>query len=176
MVKTFPEASPPKTYRNAQGIYLTKQLFYEFADDKSLAFYTIKDTDLCVGDAIYPSIHRLFVETEDPSEYIFATTYFDSWRHYKKLLSASWFSACIDEAREELTLKLAARNLIALKKKAAEGDFRANQYLLEQKWKEDSSVGRPSKAKIKQEADRLFAEKDDISDDLSRIISFPSRS
>lgn len=154
-------------YRASNGVYYTKQLFYEFADsDKSYVLYTLKDQDH-MG---YPSLRRLYMEMEDHSEYQFATRYFAGWAHWKKLLRCPWFADYLSEFREELQIKSSASYLTAIRLKAIEGNLAANKYLLEQGWKDSKEkVGRPSKEKIKQEADKLFRDSSDIADDLERI-------
>lgn len=159
-------------FKGDNGSFFTRQLFLELSPDPDLkyALYTLKDED--VGQ--YPSIKRLFIELGDETEYVFASTYFHSWKHYKKLLEVDWFSNVMTEAREELSLKLAAQNLLEIRAKAKSGDIKANQYLLEKKWlpQDKNSVGRPSKEKIKKEAENLFREASDINDDFGRILSF----
>lgn len=165
-------AHDPSKFKSSQGVYLTKQLFYEVCSDKSSALYTLKDYDLTVDGVTYPSILRLFVSEGDETGFIFAKKYFDSWKHYKKLLQAPWFSNVIVEAKEELSVKQAAEALLQVSKKARDGDLRANQYLLEKKWVDKDSVGRPSKAAIKEEANKLFQQSDLVSEDAARILEF----
>lgn len=171
MEQNSPVKAPTKpTFKGGNGVYLTKQLFYETAEgEKENVLYTLKDEDH-LG---YPSIRRLYVETGDLSEYHFATTYFASWRHYQRLLAADWFRSVIEEAREELSVKLAAENLANISAKARAGDLKANQYLLERKWidKKDSvnPVGRPSKEAIKKEAEKIVGSALEVEEDLSRL-------
>lgn len=159
-------------FKSSQGVYYTKQLFYELCSDKETALYTLKDYDLAVDGRVYPSILRLFVAEGDETGFIFAKKYFDSWKHYKKLLSAPWFAHVISEAKEELSVQQSAHALLAVAKKAREGDLRANQYLLEKKWVDGKEVGRPSKAAIKEEAEKLFQQSDLVSEDAARILEF----
>lgn len=160
--------STKPTFKGASGAYYTKQLFYETADtDREFVLYTLKDDD----HEGYPSIRRLYVEFEDETEYEFARAYFGSWRHWKRLLECSWFRPVIEEAREELSVRLAAKNLVKIREKALSGDLKANQYLLERKWvSKKEPVGRPSKEKIKAEAEKLFSDKQDVTSDFERIL------
>ena len=159
-------------FKSSQGVYLTKQLFYEVCFDKATALYTLKDYHLTDDGRTYPSILRLFVAEGDETGFVFATKYFDSWKHYKKLLQAPWFSNVIAEAKEELSVRQAAYALLSVAEKARGGDLRANQYLLEKKWVDKDSVGRPSKASIKEEAEKLFQQSDLVSEDAARILVF----
>lgn len=161
-------------FKAENGILLTKPLFFETADsDKSRVLYTLKDE----AHKGYPSIKRLYIETEDTTEYVFAVTFFYSYSHFKKLLEVQWFRSVIDEAREELALRLAAKALLHIRQKADAGDIKANQYLLERKWEDGKKdkVGRPSKAAIKEEANRLFEKSNEIDEDLNRVLKFPTR-
>lgn len=171
-------ASEP-TFQNSMGTYYTKALFVEHStpeSDWSLVRYTLRDQDVEKNGVTYPSVRRLFVELEDESEYLFATTYFASWKHYQKLLRCKWFICVIEDARQELQVRLASRNLQEIRKKAEQGNLQANTYLLEQKHREKkSSVGRPTKARILEEANSLIDERDEVSDDLGRILEFKQR-
>lgn len=81
----------------SQELY-TKQLFFEMADPpRDNVLYTLKDED----HQGFPSIKRLYVDLEDQSEYLFATTYFASWYHFKRLAEISWFKPVLEEMREE---------------------------------------------------------------------------
>ncbi len=162
-------------YKNASGQYLLKQLFYETAStgeslraadtERSRVLYTLKDQDY-MG---YPSLRRLYLQEADESEFLVASKYFGGWPHWKRLLQCSWFLDYLSDIREELSVKQAAQNLQRIREKATGGDFQSNRYLLEGSWRPKDSVGRPSKKKIKEEADRLFKSSEEISDDLDRI-------
>jgi hypothetical protein len=156
-------------FKGLSGAWLTKQLFYETSGaDKSNCLYTLKDSD----HKGYPSVRRLYIEMEDETEYLFAEKYFGGWPHWKRLLGCSWFMEYLEEIREELSAKLAARNLQKIREKASEGDLRANQYLIEKKWDPQAKdkVGRPSKEKIKEEAKKLSRIQDEYNEDYSRLM------
>lgn len=158
--------APRRVFKTDGNFLYTKQLFYEQADvERQYVLYTLKDED----HQGYPSIKRLYLEMEDETEYLFATTYFASWNHFKKICATPWFKPVIQEAREELRLKLAARNLAKIREKAKEGHVQANQYLLERKW-DSAGPGRPSKKKIQEEASRLVEDKSFISEDYDRLV------
>lgn len=156
-------------FKTSGGVYYLKQLFYELATDTDRPFvlYTLKDSDW----KGYPSLRRLYLEMADESEYNFATAYFDGWPHYQRLLATSWFNDYMSGYREELRLKTLATALFHIKDKAKTGDFQANKYILSEEWKgaKKSNVGRPTKARIKEEADKMFQDKNDIQDDLDRL-------
>lgn len=158
-------------FKNTSGSWLLKTLFFEMSDSNhDRALYTLKTEDHTSKEdgRVYPSLRRLYLDMNDESEFDFARTYFGGWPHWKRLLQCSWFQDYLSEIREELAVRNAASCLRQLRKKASEGSLQANKYLLEQGWKKDI-VGRPSKEKIRSEADRLFRSAQDVDEDLQRI-------
>lgn len=166
-------------FKNVMGMYLTKALFFEEnTTDRDQVIYTLKDEDHTVGDKVYPSLRKLFVEAEDPTEYNFACEYLGGWAHWKQLSSASFFKPHIKEWREELEIRMRAKALNHIRVKANTKEdkesFSANKFLVQGQWKsqeEKEKVGRPTKQKIKEEADLLFKAKTEIDDDFERIMN-----
>jgi hypothetical protein len=71
-----------KNFKGPQGIYLTKALFLEtYVYDKNTVLYTLKSEDT----PDFPSLRNLYLNEEDPSEYVFANKYFANWEHWSKL-------------------------------------------------------------------------------------------
>ena len=166
-------------FKNAVGAHLLKALFYEMAVDfeRPDVLYTLKQEDTAdIQDSskVYLSIHRLYVEMEDASEYEFAKKYFDNWTHWKKLIECNWFKPYLAEMREELDVKLKARALNSLRKVATDklnkNHYMANKFIIDHGLgvKSDNR-GRPSKEKIKAEADKMFSAKTEIDEDYARI-------
>ena len=90
-------------FKAVSGQHYIRQIFFEEnTEDRSLVLYTLKDYDIEVGGRAIPSIHRLYVEAEDPVEYDFANRYFDNWNHWDKLRSGTWFKPYLDSMRAEL--------------------------------------------------------------------------
>ena len=70
-------------FKNAVGAHLLKALFYEVSEDGTRVdcLYSLKQEDspdIQDNSRIYPSIHRLYVEMGDATEYEFAKKYFKS--------------------------------------------------------------------------------------------------
>lgn len=156
------------TFKTTNGIYYTKQLFYETADvEREFVLYTLKNED----HEGFPSLRRLYMEISDETEFKVADTLFGGWPHWKKLLQCSWFLEYLQEWREELRVKTTSLSLSKLILAAEKGDAKVNQYLLDRELRlSRSSVGRPTKAKIKQEAALLVQAQDDIKEDLKRLL------
>lgn len=164
------------TFKNEQGSYLTKALFYETNTTRpEQIIYTLKDEDHKVGDVVYPSLRKIYVSLADPTEYSIATRYLGGWAHWKKLLNSGWFVPLIEEWREELEVALrsdALRTiLVEAKDEDSKNSYAANKLLLEGGWKEKAKggVGRTTKEKIKQEADALFKQDSEVIDDYKRM-------
>jgi len=114
----------------------TRQLFYECyegADNRELVLYSLKDVD----HEGYPSLYRLYMAMDDPTEYEFAMKYFDGWEHWQMITKASWFKPYVVRWREELRLREAAKRIRAIREEADEGSrnsLQALKYLLERGW------------------------------------------
>lgn len=162
-------------FKNIMGTHLLQALFYEQAidTDRPDVLYTLKLED----HEGFPSLHRLYVELEDTSEYVFAKTYFDNWAHWKKLCACNWFKPYLEEMREELDLKLKQRALDRLKAIAEDPEnkshYLANKLIHEQglSIKKDNR-GRPSKTSVVEEANKLFKTSEEVNEDHNRIINF----
>jgi hypothetical protein len=163
--------SPPQ-FKTAQGVRYLKGLFFEETlADKSTVIYTLKDRD----HEGYPSLYRLYMETNDPTEWRFATKYLDGWDHWERLCESPWFKPYIERWRRELQLRVASESLsriMAESKTNSRDSFTANRYLLERGWepKDSKKAGRPSKDAIRAEAKRMASETSQVTDDFQRLI------
>lgn len=168
--------SPDKSkFKNSSGTHLLKPIFYELDEQgRPNAQFSLKPHDSTFEGVVYPSLRRLYVELEDPTEYLFSETYLDGWTHWKKLSSASFFQEHLTEWREELDIRLRAKSLVRIKARA-EGNQKdsltADKILLSGGWKtEESKVGRPTKEKIQNEAEKLIRERTVFDEDYDRIL------
>lgn len=115
---------------------------------------------------------------EDFTEFEFASKYFESYQHWKELCTKAFFTVHIAAWREELELKIKARNLKSLINKA-ENDSNVAKYLLSNKWVEQAQEknpvknlrGRPSKEEIKGHLKLITMEENQINNDYERIKS-----
>lgn len=126
-------------------------------------------------DNTVPSLYILYMVEEDFTEFEFATKYFESFQHWKKICDLTFMAAHIAEWREELELKIKARNLKSLINKATT-DSNVAKFLLGNKWVEDSGQhkgtnlrGRPSKDEIKSHLTLISSQEKQIDDDYKRI-------
>lgn len=133
------------------NVRFLKQLFFEMTlADKPYVLYTLKDVD----HEGYPSLYRLYMETDDPTEYEFANTYLDGWEHWEMLCATEWFKPYVTRWRKELDLRMKSKALKALKAEKDNLDSRTritvNKYLLERGW-EPKENPKNSKTKASQE-------------------------
>lgn len=162
-------------FKNATGQLYLLGLFYETTGaDKASVVYTLKEQD----HEGYPSLHRLFLEESDPTEYQFAIKHLANWRHWETLAACKWFQPYVTRWRKELEIKLRAEAIARIHAESAAGGksaFQAMRYLADAGWVSKGSTapsrGRPSKAEIKDAADQLFQAKDDVDADFERIIT-----
>lgn len=162
-------------FRTTNNQRLLKGLFYETSANPESVVYTLKDKDHTVGSVTFPSLYRLYIESEDLTEYGFAVAHLDGWEHWQMLRSCTWFKPYAKRWAEELETKIRARALARLTAEAAsssKNSFLANKFLLERGWVpkgEKSPVGRPSKEAIQKEAESLFQASNDAKSDYERI-------
>lgn len=155
----------------ANNTRLYRSMFYELCGaDKTYVVYTLKDQD----HEGYPSLYRLYMECNDPTEWKFATTYLDGWEHWEILSNTAYFKPYVDRWRTELELRMKSQALAKImseSKTSGRDSFAANKYLLEKGWepKPTNKRGRPTKDDIKQAAyDELSANKQ-LDEDFVRI-------
>lgn len=131
---------------DTMGRPLTQSLFLEVTYSE-YAVYTLKEFDYEYKDKIYPSLKKLYLKEEDPTEYTFAEKHLLGWQHWKRLCENKVLRKHIEEWREELELKIrsqAIRDMVNLCA-SENGNFSAAKFLADRGW-EKRGAGRPSKA------------------------------
>lgn len=160
-------------YKNSSNQHFLNALFYEMVgEDKSSCLYTLKDED----HKGFKSLKKLFLSESDVSEYRFARKYLDSYIHWKKLLSCSWFEEHILAWREELRTKLSSLYLSQIEEIAAKGGkegLAANRYLLERLEKPTGAIkrGRPYRGSGYTLEDAVRVSKAEVDADAKRMLS-----
>ena len=157
--------SPVTNARYTRGLFLE-----ESYEDQSAVLYSLRDND----HARFPSLYRKYLEMGDLTEINFARTYFEGWEHWQMICSCNWMKPYISRWRHELELQLKAKALTEIIAVANDPDhksqYEANKFLLNGSWRDKTQkVGRPSKEEIKRQANELFEDKFNTTDDLARI-------
>lgn len=132
-----------------RGKFLTLGLFLEVAYADS-ALYTLKEVDYTYEGRFLPSLKRLYLEMEDPTEYDFATKYLCGWRHWQRIVENKVLRIHVDEWRDELEYRLRSKAVKHMLASAQEGNFQAAKWFADRGWS-SRAAGRPSKAEIESE-------------------------
>lgn len=146
---------------DTMGRPLTQSLFLELGYSE-YAVYTLKEFDYPYKGKHYPSLKKLYLQEEDPTEYTFAERHLLGWQHWKRLCENKAISKHIEEWREELELKIrsqAVRDMINMCA-SENGNYSAAKFLADRGW-DKRAPGRPSKAEQEKTAkvqDRIEAE------------------
>lgn len=159
--------------RDVNGNPLTQSLFLELAYNTDYAAYTLKNEDYDYKGIVYPSIKRLYLDFEDPTEYEVATRCFIDWDHWKRVCANKTILPYIESWREELEMKLrsrAVRDLINLTASES-GSFQAAKFLADRGW-DKRAAGRPSKEELAKRAAIAENIDNDFSADVKRMADY----
>lgn len=156
---------------DSAGRPLTQSLFLEIGYS-DYAIYSLKDEDFWYKGKLYPSIKRLYLESEDPTEYEFAIAHFLSWSHWLRLCENKAIMKHISAWREELEVKLRSQAIKSVRDQAYIGNsYQAAKFLADRGW-EKRGAGRPTeedKLKDKRIKERLD---DEFGADIKRLSDF----
>ena len=146
-------------FKDSMGRALTQSLFLEPNYNTEFAAYTLSGEDKEYKGVVYPSLKRLYLETSDPIEYEFASTFLIDWAHWQRLCSNAIIRKHIDEWREELELKLASEGFRMILDQS-EDNYQASKWLAEKGWQK-RGAGRPKKdADIRDQAHTDYLEEE----------------
>lgn len=153
---------------DTMGRPLTQSLFLEIGYNTEYAVYTLDEEDKTYKGKLYPSMKKLYMAEEDPTEYRFSKRYLLNWRHWKRLNENKVLREYFDEWREELEVMLRSDAIVAIRDLglAEEGSFQAAKWMADRGW-EKRAPGRPTKA----DKDREVRISDRINDALDADIN-----
>jgi hypothetical protein len=161
------------SFKNDNGMWLTKALFLELTlpATRQWAKFTLKEHDHTHDGVPYKSLYRLYMETDDPTEYEFATKHLGGWSHWKAMLDTVALREHIDSWREEKEIYYRSKGIKSIMESAAEGNYQASKYLADKGWTQDSENkrGRPSKAEVKKETEQQVKVKLAVMNDYKRL-------
>ena len=154
----------------------SKTWFYEttLPDTRNdLTLYSLKKRDHKVNGTTYKSLHKIYIEMEDPTEYEFAMSVFGDFSVWENLCSLSWFKVHHIQMQKELVLKLKARTVKDMINDLNEGkaSYNAQKYLADAGYLDNVSKkrGRPSKDELDGYLKQTAQDKADTEDDATRI-------
>lgn len=137
-------------YKNKQGRWLTKALFYELTPaEKPHAVFTMKEEDHVVKGKTFVSLRARYLTYTDPTEYEFAQKELGGWSHWQEMLSCTEIADEVEQWRAQHTALLKSQACQSIWVSAMEGgSFQACKWLVDEGWKDKPSAGRPKKADI----------------------------
>ena len=102
----------PLRYFSVDNNLLTTEMFVETANPSGDSWpqYTLKSH----SPSDIPSIHQLYVEHLDLSEYSFATKYFHNYTHWVLVKTSPFFQQFYSVMREELEARISSKALRAM--------------------------------------------------------------
>ena len=129
--------NPFKDSRNRE---VTKSLFVEYNSKNNdiVPMYTLRETDYVWEGEVKPSLKQLFLESEDLTEYVFAKTYFNSFRQWRRISNLPEIKPHVEEWREELELRIKNKLFNSLMESALKEGTKgvtAVKTLLEKEWR-----------------------------------------
>lgn len=160
---------PLSQLRGGTGRRKTQSLFLEmnYAKEKDdPAPYTLKENDH-EGKI---SMRRIYMEVEDPTEYMFALAALGSWEHWLILKEAPFFKPYLARWREELALKMRSDAIMLVREDAVNNAVSA-RWLAEKGWEKPDKQqrGRPSKAELAREKKEREKILNSLEEDASRV-------
>lgn len=157
---------------DSTGRPLTQSLFLEIGYS-DFAVYTLKEFDYEYKGKKYPSLKRLFLLEEDPTEYSFAEKHLLGWQHWKRLCENKAIAKHIEEWREELELKIRSQAVRDMQSLCASesGNYSAAKFLADRGW-EKRAAGRPSKAEKERHLRVEEKINEEFSADIKRLEDF----
>lgn len=159
-------------FKDEKGRYIVQGLFLEDRYNTDLAYYTLAGEDKEYKGKLFPSLKRLYLETADPIEYTFATTYLYDWDHWQRMCRNAIVSRHIESWREELELSLRSEAISALVDMAINKDhYQAAKFLQDKGW-DVSKRGRPSKEDIQQELIKEASKEKEYSDGVALLKNY----
>ena len=171
---TIVHPDPDNIFKDTKNRWRTQSLFaetistkYSGRADKYPPLYTLRDKDY---DGL-PSLHRLYIELEDPTGYLIANEYLGGWQHWLVLTRLKWFKEYLAIWQDELDVLLKVRGLRQIVKDAGSDSKTAlasAKYLANAQYK-DRRVGRPSKAEIDAEREKEAAIDKQLAEEAERV-------
>lgn len=156
-------------FKDKMSRMITQGLFIETKYDQDMAVFTLEDEDKTYKGEVYPSLKRLFLEAEDPTEYIFAKKHLLGWDHWLKLNGNMVLKREFDKWREELEVSIRSTAVQSIMEEST-GDkgFQAAKWLADGKWNQ-RGPGRPSKDEVIKRQAIENRVKEDFDNDFNRM-------
>lgn len=142
-------------FKDSQGQFRTRSLFWEHRHPNYKPFYTTKpyDHEGCI------SMYRKYMEIGDPTEYQVAIRLLGSWEHWQKLNGSKWFNELVTPWRKELKQKMESDRYWEMVQIKEDPNASDNAKLQATKWLAEHYSKKPKRGRpSKEEKDRLLKE------------------
>ncbi len=115
--------------------------------------------------------HDVFIDLEDPTEYLPAIKLVGSWLEWQRI-KRDWpaFNTYICTWQEELEVKLKSRAVQQVNTLAEEGSFQASKWIAEHGFNKRQGAGRPSKAETKRAANEIAKGAAETKEEKERVL------
>lgn len=134
------------------GAFRTVSLFVGYNTSNLEPILTLQEEDQVVNGTVYPSLQKIYLSYDDPTEYQFALDVFGSWRAWKRISSSTKIAEHVTRWREEAEIRARSEALQSLRETAVNEGPRgvgAAKYLAERGW--EKRAGRPSKEEVERQ-------------------------
>ncbi len=114
----------PERFFTEDNQIVSDGMFHERDSNETWTQYTLMPWDIQDPQnpqVTFPSIHRLYVEQGDVSEYSFATEHFYNFAHWEHVKSRDWFAPHYYAMRQELEAKLESESVRAMRGQVLSG-------------------------------------------------------
>lgn len=156
--------------KDTGGKWLTKALFWEERHTDYTPSFTLKSEDMEKDGIVYPSLKKIYLSYEDPTEYSFAVEVIGDWDHWQTICNSYIIGKHIQKWRDELEIMLKSKAIKAMintaTKEGAKGTTAA-KYLAEKGW--EKKAGRPNKAEVERQKKIHAGIADEIDEDAERL-------
>jgi len=171
----------PIKIRNSSNTHMYSAIFIDaqqgpYSDHAVLTFRHKEDYFHEPSGKTFISLYRLYQHftEEDPTEYEFAMAVFGNWEYWENLSNRNFIKDYVAEWRRERDQRQKMLAVKAMMKQVKNGTapFSTLKYLADNGYIEKEQaqgVGRPSKQKIKQEAEKLFEDRSTVNEDWERL-------
>ena len=108
----------PERFFTEDNQIVSDGMFHERNSNETWTQFTLMPWDIMNPDNpthTIPSIHQLYVQTGDVSEYAFATEHFYNFAHWEFIKSRDWFVPHYNAMRLELEAKLESEAISAMR-------------------------------------------------------------
>lgn len=164
--------APREVLTTGVGAWRTQSLYLETNRSGLEPIMTLKEVDWEHKGVMLPSLHRLYMEVADVTEYQVAIQVFGSWKGWQRQCENNYIREYIDAWRDELEIAIRSAALAAMVKTSTTAGSQgtaASKYLADKGWVK-RKAGAPTKAEKAGELKKQEEVGASLKDDAKRIL------